>query len=142
MKKKLSLLFLALVATIGAWANVTVTIVDGTNAPFDTYGTRNTSATPNTFTSNAASGMAGLVLSAPSIDRATWWNTYCLGVKNSVAQTDENVTFTAPSGYVIKNISMTVQAISSNNSYDVTVNGEKVYLPSPNLHALFLLLNK
>ena len=123
MKKKLSLLFLALVATIGAWANVTVTIVDGTNAPYETYGTRNTSATPNTFTSNAASGMEGLVISAPVIDRATWWSTYCLGVKNSAAQTDENVTFTAPTGYVIKNISMTVQAISSNNSYDVTVNG-------------------
>lgn len=124
MKKFYTIIAALLMGISGAWAGVTVTIVDGTNAPFDTYGTRNTSATPNTFTSNAASGKEGLVISAPVIDRATWWSTYCLGIKNSAAQTDESVTFTAPTGYVIKSISMTVQAISSNNSYDVTVNGE------------------
>ena len=125
MKQKLTLLIFALFTAMGAKADVTVTIVDGTNAPFEYYGTRNTSATPHTFTTNTTSGMEGLVLSAPVIDRSNgWWSTYCLAIKNSVPQTDEDVTFTAPIGYLIKSISMTVQAISSNNSYDVTVYGE------------------
>ncbi|MBR1683305.1 MAG: hypothetical protein IJ700_08160 [Bacteroidaceae bacterium] len=109
----------------GAWAQpVTVTIVDGTNAPFDYFGSRSTAATPNTLTSNATSGLERLVLSAPVIDRYKgWWNLYCLALKPSAVQTDETVTITAPMGYVIMSINMIMQAISSNNPYDITFNG-------------------
>lgn len=124
--KKL-LLFLMALLTLGvggAWAQaITVTIVDGTNAPYDTYGTRNTSATPNTVTTNDASGLAGVVLSAPVIDRATWWSTYCLALCPQQTQTAETVTFTAPEGYLLLNVNMTAQANSSNYPYNVVFNG-------------------
>lgn len=124
--RKLLLLITALLTlgASGAWAQaITVKIVDGTNAPFDTYGTRNTSATPNTVTTNDASGLAGVVLSAPVIDRATWWSTYCLALCPSATQTAETVTFTAPEGYLLLSVNMTAQANSSNYPYDVVFNG-------------------
>ena len=103
---------------------IEVTLVDGVNQPYDTYGARNTAVTPNTFTSNAASGVADVVLTAPVIDRAKWWDTQCLAIKNSAVQTDETVTITAPKGYSIQSVSMSLQAYSSSAPYDVTVNGE------------------
>ena len=105
--------------------SIDVTMVDGVNQPYDNFGTRNTGVTPQTFTSNDASGKAGIVLSAPIIDRALWWETYCLALKNSAAQKDETVTITAPKGYNIQSVSMTLQAVSSSTPYDVTINGEK-----------------
>ena len=103
------------------WAQaIQVTLVDGTNEPYDTYGTRNTSSTPNTFTSNDASGLAGIVLSAPVIDR---WNTYCLALCPSATQTAETVTFTAPAGYLLLSVNMTAQANSIDYPYDVVFNG-------------------
>lgn len=107
------------------WAQaIQVTLVDGTNAnaPYDTYGTRNDSETPNTFTSNDASGLAGIVLSAPVIDRGTWWSTYCLALRPSATQTAEDVTFTAPEGYLLLSVNMTAQANSSDYPYDVVFN--------------------
>lgn len=125
--RKLLLLITALLTlgVSGAWAQaITVKIVDGTNAPFDTYGTRNNSATPNTLTTNAASGLAGVVLSAPVIDRSNgWWSTYCLALCPSATQTAETVTFTAPEGYLLLSVNMTAQANSSNYPYDVVFNG-------------------
>ncbi|MCR5535151.1 MAG: chitobiase/beta-hexosaminidase C-terminal domain-containing protein [Bacteroidaceae bacterium] len=105
--------------------SIDVTMVDGVNQPYDNFGTRNTGVTPQTFTSNDDSGKAGIVLSAPIIDRAKWWETYCLALKNSAAQKDETVTIKAPKGYNIQSISMTLQAVSSSTPYDVTINGEK-----------------
>ena len=123
--RKLLFFFFALLASVsGAWAQpITVTLVDGKNAPYDTYGTRNNSATPNTFTSKDASGLAGVVLSAPVIDRATWWSTYCLALCPSATQTAETVTFTAPEGYLLLSVNMTAQANSSDYPYDVVFNG-------------------
>ena len=125
--KKLLLLLTALLTLGGstAWAQaITVTLVDGTKAPYDTYGTRNTSATPNTMTTNDASGLAGVVLSAPVIDRSNgWWNTYCLALRPSAPQTAETVTFTAPEGYLLLSVNMTAQANSSSYPYDVVFNG-------------------
>ena len=108
-KLLLTLLALLTLGAGGAWAQaITVKIVDGTNAPFDTYGTRNNSATPNTLTTNAASGLAGVVLSAPVIDRYNgWWSTYCLALCPSATQTAETVTFTAPEGYLLLSVNMT-----------------------------------
>lgn len=108
------------------WAQaIQVTLVDGTNAnaPYDTYGTRNTSSTPNTFTSNDASGLAGIVLSAPVIDRGTWGDTYCLALRPSETRSEETVTFTAPAGYLLLSVNMTAQANSSDYPYDVVFNG-------------------
>ena len=126
MKRITTILTFLMLLCMGSWADVTVTLVDGTgtNAPFDYYGTCSTSTTPHTFTTKATSGLAGLVLSAPVIDRATWWSTYCLALMPSATQTNENITLTAPDGYFITAISMTVQANSSNFPYDVTVGGE------------------
>ena len=124
MKQKLTLFLLALVAAMGAWAT-DVTLVDGTKDPYDYYGTRNTGTTPNTLTSKDASGMAGIVLSAPIIDRATWWSTRCLAVKNSAVATDEHITITVPDGYFIGSLSMTVQAVSSSTPYSVTLGSNK-----------------
>ena len=106
------------------WAQaIQVTLVDGTNEPYDTYGTRNTSSTPNTFTSKDASGLAGIVLSAPVIDRGSWWNTYCLALCPSATRSAETVTFTAPAGYLLLSVNMTAQANSSDYPYDVVFNG-------------------
>ena len=123
MKQKLTLLLLALVATVGAWAEVTVTLVDGgsTTQPFHYYGSRNNSVTPNTFTTKASSGLAGVVLTAPIIDRALWWNTYCLSIKTSEVQTDETLTLTAPEGYLISGFSMTAQSCAGARPYKITV---------------------
>lgn len=125
MKKSLSLLlFLAfIIGTRSVWAQpITVTIVDGTNAPYDTYGARNSSA--NTFTSNAASGLAGVVITAPVIDRYNgWWSKYCLALCPSATQTAEAVTITAPEGYLLLSVNMTAQANSSYYPYDVVFNG-------------------
>ena len=121
----LTLLALLSLGVSGAWAQaITVTLVDGTNAPYDTYGTRNNSATPNTVTTNKNSGLAGVVLTAPVIDRSNaWWNTYCLALCPSATQTAETVTFTAPEGYLLLSVNMTAQANSSNYPYDVVFNG-------------------
>ena len=124
MKKVLLFLFALLgLGASGVWADVTVTFVDGTNAPYDTYGTRNTGVSPNTLTTNANSGCAGVVLSAPVIDRATWWSTYCLALKPNATQTDETVSITAPAGYLITSLSMTLRANSSSFPYDVVFDG-------------------
>ncbi|MBR1498698.1 MAG: FIVAR domain-containing protein [Bacteroidaceae bacterium] len=45
-------------------------------------------------------------------------------MKPSAVQTDETMTLTAPKGYLITGLSMTVQAISSNNPYSMTVGSD------------------
>ena len=130
MKKITSLFTLLLLAfcSIGASAETTVTIVDGTNAPYDTYGTR--SSDKLTFTSNAASGLAGVTITLENgqLDRATWWNTYCLAIKPGATKTATKITITAPAGYVIADYSMTLQANTSNKPYKVstTLNEDNV----------------
>ena len=127
MKTKLRLLQTLLVLFAGSsWAQpITVTVVDGKNAPYDHYGTRNNSATPNTFTSNATSGLAGVVFTAPVIDRhSTWWSVYSMVVKTSAVQTDESLTITAPAGYLIEGYSIDFVSQPSGCSYDVTLPGQ------------------
>ena len=107
----------------------TVTIVDGgnTNAPFDHYGTRtnNTSPTPDVFTTGANSGLPGITITAPNMDRATAWSQKVLDIKTNDINEDETVTINVPAelGYKISSITMTVQAHSSTYPYTVTVNG-------------------
>ena len=121
MKKIYTFFALLLLCAVTAVAQTTVTIVDGINPPYDTYGTRSNNNT--TFTSNAASGMAGVTIVAPVIDRAQWWSTYCLALKPANVQTTENVTITAPNGYLIWDYDITLQAIASSNPYEVTIGG-------------------
>lgn len=107
----------------------TVTIVDGgnTNQPFDYYGTRtdNTSPTPDVFTTGANSGLPGITITAPNMDRATAWSQKVLDIKTNAINEDETVTINVPAelGYKISSITMTVQAHSSTYPYTVTVNG-------------------
>ena len=119
MKKITTILTLLLLAVAGAWANpVTVIVADGSHQPYDYFGTRTDGTT---FTSNDASGLAGLTIVAPVMDRATWWETYCLALKPSSVQTAEAITISAPAGYKIYGYSITLQAISSSNPYEITV---------------------
>ncbi len=99
-----------------------VTIVDGSNQPYDTYGTRNNNVSPNLFTSNETSGVSGVVVSAPVIDRANWWDKQCLAIMPNAPQSNEEVSFSIPEGYLIDNISMTLRANSTNYPYNVTIN--------------------
>lgn len=121
MKKIFTLIVLFTMMCMGMSATPTyVTVVDGVNQPYDYYGTRTNGTT---FTSNEASGLAGLTIVAPVMDRANWWNTYCLALKTASAQTEESVTITAPAGYKIYGYTVVFQAVSSNFSYDVTIGG-------------------
>ena len=62
-------LLLGLLFSVGAWAQaVTVTVNDGRLTP-NTYGTK----TSTTFTSNAASGLAGLTVTAAEMNWASWY---------------------------------------------------------------------
>ncbi len=126
MKKITTIFALLLLCAVTAMAQTTtVTIVDGgdVNNPYDTYGTRSDNNTK--FTSNTASGLAGLTIVAPAIDRALWWKVRCLALKPSAAQTTETVTITAPSGYFIKDYTVTLQANSSDYPYEVWFAGYK-----------------
>lgn len=119
MKKIFTLIALLVMVCMGvSAAPAYVTVVDGVNQPYDYYGTRTNGTT---FTSNDASGLVGLTVVAPVMDRALWWDTYCLALKPAEVQTEETVTITAPEGYKIYGYTIVVQAISSNNPYDITV---------------------
>ena len=113
-------LLLGLLFSVGAWAQaVTVTVNDGRLTP-DTYGALNSGKTM--FTSNAASGLEGLTVSAAEVDRAAWYG-YSLTVKPSAGNVDENVTITAPTGYNIVAYDINFRANSSGCTYNVTVDG-------------------
>ena len=113
-------LLLGLLFSVGAWAQaVTVTVNDGRLTP-DTYGALNSGKTM--FTSNAASGLAGLTVSAAAVDRASWYG-YSLTVKPSAGEVNENVTITAPAGYNIVAYDINFRAAGSACTYKVTVDG-------------------
>ena len=113
-------LLLGLLFSVGAWAQaVTVTVNDGRLAP-DTYGTKSLGTT---FTSNAASGLAGLTITAAVLDWHSVWYGSCLVVKPSAGNADENVTITAPTGYKIVAYDINFRAAGSACTYKVTVDG-------------------
>ena len=112
MKQKLTLLLLALFTTMGAWAT-DVTVIDKTKDA-TTYG----SLSDGTFTTNAASGMAGVTVSG--VNFAAKVNDsygYCLGCTNV---SDGTVTMTAPEGYVILGYSLTGRLNTSNFVFTLT----------------------
>ncbi|MCR5850421.1 MAG: hypothetical protein K6G92_06885, partial [Bacteroidaceae bacterium] len=143
MKQKLTLLLLALVTSMGAWAeDVTVTISDQTDLAAITdktkseaqtahkYGDYNVSGTGSSeFTTNSTSGMAGLVISTTAnILKPTWYSStsylHCLAVKPADGYgTEYTITMSAPTGYYIKSYSMKAISTSSNGKFDVKFAG-------------------
>ena len=133
--KFLTLLLLAMCG-IGANATTLVTVVDGTNAPFNTYTTRSNGNL--TLTTNSASGLAGVTttLESGAFDRASgWYVDYALTVKAGASQTADKLTITAPEGYRIASYSLTCRANTSSCTYkvsstvdesDVATNGTQV----------------
>lgn len=122
MKRTLLLLFTLLTLGVsGLWADTTITLVNGTNEGSLSCGAITGTSPLKLFTSNAASGLAGCVLSAYNLDQATWWSQRCLSVKPSTVQTDEFITITAPNGFVITGFTLKVQSCASAKPYKVTV---------------------
>ena len=99
--RKFLLLLCTLLGTVGAWATpVNVTVINKDVAA-TTYGTLSS----GTFTTNAASGMAGVTVSG--VNFADFVNStygYCLGCENV---SNGTVTMTAPEGYFIMGYSLT-----------------------------------
>ena len=126
--KRILFLLCALLAFVGgtrAQNTYSVTIVDGVNAPYDHFGTRNNGVTPHTYTSGPNSGVAGVVMSVNTIDRhSTWWNVYSMVVKPSAAGTDEALTITAPEGYLIDGYSINFVSFTNQCLYDITLPGQ------------------
>ena len=118
--KKILLLLCTLLGTVGAWADVTVTLADASVDPY-TYGTRSNSN--QTFTSNAASGLEGVVLDVTGAVDHYSSGTYGgrLALKTSAASADETWTLTAPEGYLIKGYSFSARAAGS---YTATITAD------------------
>lgn len=125
MKKKLSLLFLALVATIGAWA-IDVKIAETssglpTAAGFGSF-------SEQVFTTAADSGLEGVTVTASTgltigeqtVNAANYGN--CFKLVTAAASTNYQITLSAPEGYVITGYSM--QCSANSNSYRHTLTSE------------------
>ena len=113
-KQKLILMLLALFTSIGAWAApTTVTVIDKTLAA-TTYG----SLSSTTFTTNDASGMAGVTIEGVNYaDKVNDSYGYCLGCSGV---SNGTVTMTAPEGYVIMGYSLTGRLNTSNFVFTLT----------------------
>lgn len=122
MKRILSILTALVLLCIGWVENVnaqqtTVSVVYGTTGE-ETYGAWDGGKT--TWTSNAASGMAGMTLtrSGGSFDKFSSWEGY-YNLAYYTAGT-ERLTLTAPDGYIISGYSVKVAAGSSSAFYTLT----------------------
>ena len=138
MKQKLTLLLIALIATMTAWAtDVVVTISDKTpgdgitTSNYSTtaahkYGTFSDPAGGTTFTTNEASGISGLTLTSTGNNIKAYYYSnsnyqYGLAVTPATgAGQSATVTIKAPDGYYIKSYSMSVISTSSNGKFTLT----------------------
>lgn len=112
MKQKLTLLIFALFTTVGAWAT-DVTVIDKTKDA-TTYG----SLSNGTFTTNSASGMAGVTIDGIKSTTATnFAYGACLGFTSVQNGT---VTMTAPTGYIITGYTLTARSNTYSVSYTLT----------------------
>ncbi len=122
MKRITNFLMLLMLAMcgIGASAQTTVSIVDGSKNPIGVLNTRSSDGL--TLTSTSTAGMEGVTVTIGSgaYDQATAWSTRVLTFKPGTAKTAEKLTITAPNGYVIKDYSIILQAWSSSNPYLVS----------------------
>lgn len=122
MKKLLLLLFTLLTGVSGAWAQpVTVTIVDGktngtTHNPIGYFTTKD----GTTLTTTANAGVANVTLTnLATTDQGSWNNQRHLVIKPSDVQTAEQITITAPSGYLIIGYSISCCNYSSSQAYKI-----------------------
>ena len=125
--RKLLLLICALLTSVsGAWADdITVNLVDGkTNGtahnPIGTLMGQN----GTTLTSNAAAGLAGVVLSnVANSGQGTWKvnnvDQRQLTIKPSAGKTAEKITITAPQGYIITGYSISCCNFSTSCTYKI-----------------------
>lgn len=104
---------------MGTWADTTVTLVKGVSETSLSTG----SISSNVFTTNATSGLAGVQLRAAYVNQGTYFSQRCMSLKPSVGNTNENIVLSAPAGYAITGVSITVQAHSSSYPYTMTVGG-------------------
>ena len=112
MKQKLTLLLIALFTTVGAWAT-DVTVIDKTKDA-TTYG----SLSETTFTTNAASGMAGVTIEGIKGTTATnFAYGACLALTSTASGT---ITMTAPDGYIITGYNLTARSNTYAVSYTLT----------------------
>ena len=125
--KKLLLVLCALLTGVGVWAEVVKIANTGDGLP-STFGSFN----ENVFTTNAASGLAGVTVAGQTgltineqvVNVANYGN--CFKIVTAAAATDYKVTLTAPDGYIITGYSLgcsanTMKAVHRLTSEDATV---------------------
>ncbi len=119
MKQKLTLFLIALVTSMGVWADVTVSHNPTTNGTFSNP-SDNLYGYYTTWTSNSTSGIAGLTIEtggnlAMHQENIGNYGGNLLALKTTTSDgsTQETVTITAPSGYLIKGYTLKAQLQSS-----------------------------
>ena len=121
MRKRLTLLLLAMLACVGTWAGTYTIFNQEVGTFYDYFGTR--AADKLSWTSGSNSGMAGFKISLTgsnvTLDKASSW---ALVVHSSAAETPYTMTLTAPDGYNITGYELTAQVYSSSypNTYVLT----------------------
>ena len=116
--KRLSLFLLTLFAILSNLVAIDVTIADFSHLP-TTYG----SISGSTITTNAASGMAGVKITASGVALGSTYVNENYGNCLSFTTSDTDVhtiTLTAPTGYTIKGYSIGASANTSSNKHVLT----------------------
>ncbi len=127
MKRFLLSLCTLLMAVGSAWAQTTVTIADFSNLP-TTYGAFDGNYT---FTTNDASGLAGVTITVPNSDVAmgcqyvnsSYGNCYRFVTSDYGSENSHDVVITAPEGYTVRAYSMTMRSNTSQANFVVTPEG-------------------
>jgi len=130
MKKFISLFVFLIMAVLQVSADVTVTVTDNTTTGADGRGTFTNGK--KTWTSNASSGLAGLVVasSTASFDNGTWSGARSITFKPSAVGATDVITITAPAGYTIKSFELGGYQYTGTESYTLTANGQTVQINS------------
>ena len=144
MKKITTLFAMLLLCAVTAMAQTTTVTLTYTAEPFKKDATQGTmpsgygSFSGQTYTTDAASGLAGLTVTASSgltIGEARVNVDYygdCFSFKTAAAATDYTVTISAPEGYVIIGYYLACSANSANQPHTLTAtNGTTVTISSP-----------
>lgn len=119
--KKLLLVLCALLTGVGVWAEDVKIANTGDGLP-STFGSFN----ENVFTTNAASGLAGITVAGEAgltideqvVNVANYGN--CFKIVTAAAATDYKVTLTAPDGYIITGYSLGCSANTKNAVHTLT----------------------
>ena len=138
--KRLSLFLLTLFAILSNLVAIDVTIADFSHLP-TTYG----SISGSTFTTNAASGMAGVKITASGVALGSTYvnGNYGNCLSFTTSDTDAHtITLTAPTGHTIKGYSIGASANTSSNKHVLTADdGTSVTFNSFGYYGDFQFLN-